>query len=57
MYEQIASNKRRAVLYAFVFFLMWLGIGAILGWIAVAVSAARTPGAAPNYGGAIAAGA
>ncbi|MBV8236059.1 MAG: M48 family metallopeptidase [Acidimicrobiia bacterium] len=57
MYEQIASNKRRAVLYACVFFLMWLGIGAILGWIAVAVGASRTPGASPNYGGAIAAGA
>ena len=57
MYEQIASNKRRAVLYAFVFFLMWLAIGGILGWITVAVSASRTPAYHPNYWGAIAAGA
>jgi heat shock protein HtpX len=57
MYEQIASNKRRAVFYAGVFFLIWVGIGAILGWIAVAYSAARNPAATPNYGGAIAAGA
>ena len=57
MYEQIASNKRRAVLYAFIFFLIWVGIGAVLGWIAVAISASNTPGYSPNYGGAIAAGA
>ncbi len=52
MYEEIASNKRRAVLYSFVFFFMWAGIGAILGWITVAVS--RQPGAKPNWAGAIA---
>jgi len=57
MYEQIASNKRRAVLYAFVFFLIWVGIGAVLGWLLVAISASRQPGYSPNYGGAIAAGA
>src|SRR5947209_16460055 len=57
MYEQIASNKRRAVLYSFVFFLIWVGIGAILGWLLVAISASRQPGYDPNYGGAIAAGA
>jgi len=57
MYEQIASNKRRAVLYAIVFFFLWVGIGAILGWITVAISASRQPGYSPNYGGGIAAGA
>src|SRR5438045_5360668 len=57
MYEQIASNKRRAVLYAFVFFLLWVAIGAILGWILVAISASRTPGYSPNYLGAMAGGA
>ena len=31
MYEQIARNKRRTVLYIGVFFLAWLGIGAIVG--------------------------
>src|SRR3954462_1329624 len=57
MYEQIASNKRRAVFYAFVFFLIWFAIGGILGWITVAITASRTPGSSPNYAGAIAAGA
>lgn len=57
MYEQIASNKRRAVLYAFIFFLIWVGIGAILGLITVAFSASRTPYYHPNYAGAVAAGA
>jgi len=52
MYEQIASNKRRAVLYAFVFFLLWAGIGAVIGWIAVAIN--HTPGEPTNYGKAIA---
>ncbi|MCA1839300.1 MAG: M48 family metallopeptidase [Actinomycetota bacterium] len=31
MYEQIASNKRRAVFYVVMFFVVWLGIGALLG--------------------------
>src|SRR5438270_9306454 len=54
MYEQIASNKRRAVLYAGVFFVLWVGIGALVGWIAAAAgsSSDRTT----NYGGAILAG-
>jgi heat shock protein HtpX len=34
VYQQIASNKRRAVLYVAVFFGMWVGIGALVGWIA-----------------------
>ncbi len=33
MYEQIASNKRKTVLYVFLFFVVWLGIGAVLGLI------------------------
>ena len=33
MYEQIARNKRRAVLYVFVFFVIWVGIGAAIGAI------------------------
>jgi len=51
MYEQIAANKRRAVLCVIAFFFVWVGIGALVGWIAVAVS--RQPGATPNYAGAI----
>jgi heat shock protein HtpX len=52
MYEQIAANKRRAVLCVIAFFFVWVGIGALLGWITVAVS--RQPGANPNWAGAIA---
>ncbi len=43
MYEQIARNKRRTALYIVVFILMWLGIGAVIGWVA-AVSSTRPPG-------------
>lgn len=32
MYEQITSNKRRSVTYVLVFVIVWLGIGAVLGW-------------------------
>jgi heat shock protein HtpX len=31
VYEQIARNKRRSVAYVIVFFIVWVGIGAILG--------------------------
>lgn len=34
MYEQIARNKRRAVFYIVVFFLVWVGIGAAVGLLA-----------------------
>jgi heat shock protein HtpX len=40
VYEQIARNKRRAVLYVTLFFVIWVGIGALIGWIA---SVASTP--------------
>jgi hypothetical protein len=33
MYEQIASNKRRAVFYVFLFLVIWTGIGALVGLI------------------------
>jgi len=33
MYEQIASNKRRAVFYVFLFLVIWTGIGALIGLI------------------------
>ena len=33
MYEQIASNKRRAVVYVALFFVIWVSLGALLGWI------------------------
>jgi len=33
MYEQIASNKRRAVFYVFLFLVIWTGVGAAIGLI------------------------
>jgi heat shock protein HtpX len=42
MYEQIAANKRRAVVYVALFFVVWVGLGALLGWI-VAASSNRYP--------------
>jgi heat shock protein HtpX len=33
MYEQIARNKRRAVAYVILFFIVWVGIGALVGWL------------------------
>ncbi|MBV8983968.1 MAG: M48 family metallopeptidase, partial [Acidimicrobiia bacterium] len=52
MYEQIAANKRRAVLCVIAFFFLWVGIGALVGVIAAAVS--KSPDSTPNYGGAAA---
>lgn len=31
MYSEIASNKRRSVAFIIVFFLIWMGVGAVLG--------------------------
>src|SRR5437588_8410132 len=57
MYEQIAQNKRRAVLYAIVFFVVWLGIGALVGWIAaVATSSSGSSSIGDVIGGALVAG-
>lgn len=45
MYEQIARNKRRAAAYVAVFFLVWVGIGALLGLLVAATrsGAPRSP--------------
>ncbi len=45
MYEEIARNKRRTVGYIAVFVLLWLGVGALIGWLA-AITLDRRPGAA-----------
>jgi heat shock protein HtpX len=37
VYSQIASNKRRSVAFIALFFLMWLGIGALVGLLLKAV--------------------
>lgn len=33
MYEQIARNKRRTVAYVVTFLVVWVGIGALVGWL------------------------
>jgi len=55
MYSQIARNKRRAVVYIVVFFVVWLGIGAVCGLL-VAAMTHPAPGAASPQGPDIAVG-
>jgi heat shock protein HtpX len=55
LYEQIARNKRRAVGCVALFFVVWVGIGALVGWIWAA--AAASPGNPPATVADIAAGA
>lgn len=50
MYQQIARNKRRAVAWMAVFFLAWVGIGALLGWVWAAATPPSGPGLAPPTG-------
>jgi NAD(P)-dependent dehydrogenase (short-subunit alcohol dehydrogenase family) len=55
VYSEIASNKRRSVIFIVLFFLIWLAIGAALGFLFKAVAhPAANPGFAPapqtNYG-------
>jgi len=42
MYEQIASNKRRSVIYVLLFFVIWVGIGALLGLVVAGLSSSRS---------------
>jgi heat shock protein HtpX len=44
VYQQIASNKRRAVFYVGLFLIMWVGIGALLGWIVSASTSSTSYG-------------
>jgi heat shock protein HtpX len=55
VYSQIASNKRRSVIFIVLFFVIWLAIGAACGLLFKAVShpavnAEYAPAAATNYG-------
>ncbi|HUZ43800.1 MAG TPA: M48 family metallopeptidase [Acidimicrobiales bacterium] len=43
MYDQIASNKRRAAAYVVVFFVVWVGIGALIGWLWASLSSNSNP--------------
>jgi heat shock protein HtpX len=45
MYQEIARNKRRTVGYIGVFIAIWLGVGALMGWLA-AVTLGHAPGSA-----------
>jgi heat shock protein HtpX len=45
VYEQIARNKRRAVTYLVLFVVVWVGIGALVGWVAGGMS-----GSSPGTG-------
>lgn len=44
MYEQITRNRRLSIVYATVFFLVWLGIGAAVGALVAATSSAPYAG-------------
>jgi heat shock protein HtpX len=56
MYEQIARNKRRAATCVVLFFVVWVGIGALVGWVWAAASGPSN-GASAATGGDIAVGA
>jgi heat shock protein HtpX len=47
MYEQIARNKRRAVIYLVAFFVVWVGIGAVVGLLWGHASASSSTSAYP----------
>ena len=47
MYEQIARNKRRAAFYMAVFFVVWVGIGALIGYILAVTRRPALGGTAP----------
>src|SRR6266567_2484530 len=55
MYEQIARNKRKAVVYIFLFFVVWIGIGAVIG-LAFSGSTTSPEGVTTSHPGAIVAG-
>jgi heat shock protein HtpX len=47
VYRQIGRNKRRAVFYVAVFFVVWVAAGALVGAIAAGVTSARASSAGP----------
>jgi heat shock protein HtpX len=50
MYEQIARNKRRTVACILVFLVMWMGIGALIGWVWASVATPPVLGAPAPIG-------
>jgi heat shock protein HtpX len=50
MYEQIACNKRRTAVCVLLFFVVWVGIGALVGFLWAEVSQAPS-GPSPGVGG------
>jgi heat shock protein HtpX len=59
VYRQIGRNKRRAVFYVAVFFVVWVAAGALVGAIAAGVTSARASsiGPAPSVASNVAVGA
>jgi heat shock protein HtpX len=52
VYSEIASNKRRSVIFTVVFFVIWLAIGAALGFLFKAVyHPSASPGVPPTHYG------
>jgi heat shock protein HtpX len=50
VYEQIARNKRRTIVYIVLFFLAWLGIGAIVGELFAVTASQSTAGTGSGVG-------
>lgn len=48
MYEQIARNKRLAATYIALFFVIWVGIGALVGLVVAATDVTAPGGASPT---------
>jgi heat shock protein HtpX len=43
VYQQIASNKRRSIVYVVLFFVIWLAVGALVGLVAAQFAQPGTP--------------
>jgi len=48
MYQQIARNKRLSIAYVLAFFVVWLGIGAGVGWLWAVLSAGTSTDPGPS---------
>lgn len=48
MYDQIARNKRKSIAYIVLFVAVWVGIGALLGWLWWSATA-PTPSVGPGF--------
>jgi heat shock protein HtpX len=51
MYQQIARNKRLSVLYVLLFLVLWIAVGALVGWIFAALTTSNVGSASAGPGG------